>query len=175
MSYSQNFTVSQTPLNPSYVILTDTSTGTTPSQIAYRKIYVRDYDGNFIVPAGTTTNYIYWALSNNPFTINLLSMDMALNIQVDWVDINGNVYNNYTLNNNYCFSEYSKQFLYYLIQLQSQTYNIIQDNNYWSNISILWANIIGAINSVQIGNDIFASQVCLNRVSDMKKNQEYYF
>jgi hypothetical protein len=173
--FSQNFSVSQTPANPAYVIITDTSI---PQNYAgygidKRIITIKDIYGNYIVPAGTTTNYIDWALLDNPKSLMILTQDTAVNIQVDWLDSANTVL--YTLNNNYCFSQYNKQFLYYLIQLQAHTYNIIQDTNYWRNVGVFWANIIGAINAVEIGDDISASQACLNRATNMAQNQAYYF
>jgi hypothetical protein len=171
MPFSQNFTVAQTSANPAFVIITDTSTGS-DGAIDSRRIYITDCFGNYIVPSGTTTNYIDWPLVDNPISLNILTQDTAANIRVEWLDANNILYE---LNNNYCFSEFNKQFLYYLIQLQSQTYNIIQDNNYWGNVGIFWTNIIGAINSVEIGDDIFASQACLNRATNMAQNQAYFF
>jgi len=173
MPFTQSFTVSQTPLNPSIVVITDTSTGTPTSPITERRITITDYAGNYVVPVGTTTNYIVWAVGTNPITLDLLTEDMALNIKVDWYKAVNVV--EYTLNQNYCFTQYSKQFLYYLIQLQSQNYNIIQDNNYWGNVGIFWTNIIGALNSVEIGNDIASAQACLNRTNYMQQNQSIYF
>lgn len=172
MPYSQNFTVAQTSANPAYIIMTDTSTGT-DGLIVSRRITITDSNGDYVVPAGVTTNYIDWPLLDNPISLNILTQDMALNIMVEWLYAGAVV--EYDLNNNYCFSEYNKQFLYYLIQLQSLTYNIIQDNNYWGNVSTFWINIIGAINSVAIADDIFASQVCLNRATFMAQNQATYF
>lgn len=172
MPFSQNFTVAQTSANPAFVIITDTSTGS-DGAIDSRRIYITDCFGNYIVPSGTTTDYIDWPLVDNPISLNILTQDTAANVMVEWLDNTQQVL--YELNNNYCFSEFNKQFLYYLIQLQSQTYNIIQDNNYWGNVGILWTNIIGAINAVEIGDDIFASQACLNRATNMNQNQAYYF
>jgi hypothetical protein len=172
MPFSQNFTVAQTSANPAFVIITDTSTGS-DGAIDSRRIYITDCFGNYIVPSGTTTNYIDWPLVDNPISLNILTQDTAANIKVEWLDNTQQIL--YELNNNYCFSEFNKQFLYYLIQLQSQTYNIIQDNNYWGNVGIFWTNIIGAINSVEIGDDIFASQACLNRATNMAQNQAYFF
>ena len=176
MPFSQNFTVAQTSANPAFIIITDTSTP--PNDYATyninsRRIYITDCFGNYIVPSGTTTSFIPWALAHNPISLNILTQDAAVNIKVEWLNSADNVL--YELNNNYCLSEFNKQFLYYLIQLQSQTYNIIQDNNYWGNVGIFWTNIIGAINSVEIGDDIFASQACLNRATNMQTNEAYYF
>jgi uncharacterized membrane protein len=110
---------------------------------------------------------------DNPISLNILTQDTAVNIYVEWLDSGGNML--YELDNNYCLSEYNKQFLYYLVQLQSYTYQIIQDNNYWGNMGIFWVNIIGAINSVEIADDIFASQAALNRATFMAQNQSIYF
>lgn len=174
MPFSQNFTVSQTPSNPAYVIFTDTSDGDPGDyDIDIRRIIVTDCNGNYIVPTGTTTTYIEWPLNDNPISLNLLTQDTAVNVEVQWLNVDDEVL--YSLDNNYCLSEFNKQFLYYLIQLQSLTYNVIQDNNYWGNVGIFWSNIIGAINSVEIGDDIFASQTCLSRATFMAQNQANFF
>lgn len=172
MPFTQSFTVSQTPLNPSIIVITDTSTGT-DALIVSRRVTIKDSEGNYIVPSGTTTNYVVWDIGTNPLSLNVLTQDTAANIKVEWLYA-GNVVH-YTLNSNYCFTQYNKQFLYYLIQLQSLNYNIIQDGNYWGNVGIFWTNIIGAINSVEIGNDIVAAQICLNRATYMASNQSKYF
>lgn len=172
MSFSPSFSVIQTPANPSIVMLEDTSTGS-DVLISARRIYIQDYTGNYLVPDGVTTDYTPWPLSTDPISLNILTQDTAVNIRVDWVNSLG--VELYTSSNNYCLSEFNKQFLYYLIQLQSLTYNVIQDTNYWGNVAIFWTNIIGAINSVEIGNDIYASQVCLNRATNMQTNQSYFF
>lgn len=172
MAFSQNFTVAQTSANPAYIIVTDTSTGT-DGLIVGRRITIKDSNGDYIVPAGTTTNYIPWPLLDDPISLNVLTQDMAVNIMVEWLYA-GDI-PQYELNNNYCLTEFNKQFLYYLIQLQSLTFNVIQDNNYWGNVGTFWTNIIGAINSVAIGDDIFSSQVCLNRATFMAQNQSTFF
>ena len=143
MSFYQNFSVLQTPANPALLLLEDTSTtspATTPTDyeaydIDSRRIYLQDSNGDYLVPSGVTTDYIEWPLLDNPITLDVLTQDQALNVRVDWLDVDGNVL--YSKNNNYCLSEFNKQFLYYLIQLQSLTYNIIQDNNYWGNVGVL--------------------------------------
>ena len=172
MSFTSNFSVAQTALNPSLVIANDISMGV-DVDIAQRRIYFKNSQGEFVVPAGTTTDYVEWVLVNNPINIDLLTKDQALEVRVDWLDAGGTVL--YTLTQKYCFSQYGKQFLYYLIQLQSLTFNVIQDTNYWGNVALLWTNIIGAINAVEIADDIYASQVCLDRASYLASNQEKFF
>lgn len=172
---AQNFSVAQTPANPKYIVLTDTSEGLVG--VVSRRIYVQDCFGNYIVPTGNpNTQYIVWELTNNPISIDLLTKDIAANIKVEWMDDEGGEGNVlYELDNNYCLPEFNKQFLYYLVQLQANSYSIIQDTRYWDNVAIFWTNIIGAINAVQNGNDIFGSQVCLDRASYMAENQFKYF
>ena len=172
MPFSQNFTVAQTSANPAYIIVTDTSTGSDVLIVA-RRITIKDCNGDYLVPAGVTTNYIPWPLLDDPISLNVLTQDTAVNIMVEWLYAGDVV--QYELNNNYCLTEYNKQFLYYLIQLQSLTFNVIQDNNYWGNVGTFWTNIIGAINSVEIADDIFSSQVCLNRATFMAQNQSTFF
>jgi hypothetical protein len=173
MPLTVNFTVAQTPFNPAIVILTDTSTGS-DTNVTQRRIYFTDYNGNPIIPSGATTPYVQWNISDATITVNLLPTDMALNVRVDWLDVSNNVL--YTTNTNYCFAQNSLNFFYSnLIQPQSETYNIVQDTNYFSNCAIFWINIIGAQQSVIIGNDITASQACLNRTLFMIQNQADFF
>jgi len=176
MPFSQNFSVAQTPANPKYVVITDTSTGT-DENILSRRIYIQDCFGNYIVPTGNSNpQYIVWALENNPISLDVLTKDVAANIKVQWMDGEGGEGNVlHELDNNYCLTEFNKQFLYYLVQLQSNNYNIIQDTRYWDNVGVFWTNIIAAINAIQIGNDIFASQVCLDRATYMAENQFKFF
>lgn len=172
MSFSPSFSVLQSPQNPALLFFQDTSTGTDIA-ITSRRIYIQGWDGNYIVPANTTTDYIVWPLTNTEFTVDVFTQDTAANVKVEWLDSSNTVL--YTTNSNYCFSEYNKQFFYYLIQQQSLTYNVIQDGGYFSNLSTYWVNIVSAINSVVIGNDIYASQVCLNRATNMMNNESYFF
>jgi hypothetical protein len=180
MSFTPNFTVAQTALNPNIVIVSDTSTGV-DAAIAQRRIYFKNSQGEFVVPSNNPVNitYVEWVLASNPITIPsqpgevFLTKDQALEVRVDWLNAGGTVL--YTLTQKYCFSQYNKQFLYYLIQLQSLTFNVIQDTNYWGNVALLWTNIIGAINAVEIADDIYSSQVCLDRATYLASNQEKFF
>jgi hypothetical protein len=74
------FTISQTAGIPDKITITDTSTG--------RRIYLEKATGGYLVPDGTTTDYILWPLATNPFTFSVLKKDMALRIRVDWNDGN---------------------------------------------------------------------------------------
>lgn len=172
MPLTPNFTVSQIPATPSNITLTDTSTGSDPA-IASRRVYVETSQGTFLVPTNVSTDYSVWPYPTPGITLDLLTEDQAVNVRVTWVDSFGNLL--YQKNTNYCFSQYNQQYFYYLVQVQSQTYNIIQDNRYWQNMTVYYANIIGAIKAVELGNDIFGSQECLNRATFMKTNALNFF
>ena len=96
MPYSQNFTVAQTPINPAYVIITDTSTP--PNDYATynidsRRIYIRDSFGNFIVPDGTTTDYIDWPLLQNPISLNIITQTFEVILKAfSFLGINSKLY-----------------------------------------------------------------------------------
>lgn len=174
MPFTPNFSASQIPATPGNITITDTSTGSDVA-ITKRRIFVQNSQSQYLVTAGVTTNYIPWAYpSPTPKQlVNIISEDQSLNITVQWLDSFSNVL--YEKSINFCFSQYNQQFFYQLIQNQSQTYNIIQDNRYWGNMGVYWANIIGAINAITLGNDIFGSQTCLNRATYMMNNQSNFF
>lgn len=172
MAFVQDFSIAQTPQNPALCIFEDTSTGA-DAAIVSRLITVVNAAGTYVVPSGNSGNTIVWALATNPYTVTLLTQDTAASVTVDWLDINGAVL--YTKTQTYCFSEFNKSFLYYLIQQQAQAYPIIQDTNYWSNVGIFWINIIGAIKAVELADDIAGSQASLDRSTYMQANAQNYF
>ena len=81
-----SFAVSQNLGFPSVIVLTDTSTGTDET-ISQRNVYLQKADGTFLVPEGTTTNYIVWSIVLNTISIDVLDKDYALNVMVDYVNI----------------------------------------------------------------------------------------
>lgn len=172
MSLAPNFAAAQDADYPNIIILSDTSTGS-DGNISFRKVYITDDDGNYLVPAGTTTDYTVWSYSDTSISLNVLSYDMAVSIRVDWCDVDGTQL--YTLTQQYCFALYNKQFLYQLVEMQALTPSIVQDTVYFYNLAEFWALIRSAINSVELNDDISASQNCLDKATDMRIAQDTYF
>lgn len=170
MAYS--FTVAQSALAPNLVVVTDTSTDLDPS-ITQRRVYVQDVAGNYLVPDGVATDYIPWPLADVSIELDILSQDTAVAITVEWLDISNNVVEDLT--QLYCLAEFNKSFYVTLFQSQSLTPDIVQHSDYFGNLAILWQNIIGAIQAVEIGGDIASSQNCLDRATYMQTNQQFYF
>lgn len=172
MAFSPAFTVSQSAASPNLVVLTDTSTGT-DVLITQRRIYITDDTGAYIVPSGTTTDYIEWPLATNPISLNLLTQDTAANIAVQWLDVSNTVL--YSDDDDYPLIEYGKQFYFYLIQQLALNPSTYQDSNYASNLALFWTYIIGAINAINIGDSLSASQALMNKETEMQNNQSFYF
>lgn len=172
MPLTTSFSVGQPAATPNIIVVTDTSTGSDIA-VTKRRVYVQDATGNFLVPTGTTTDYIEWSYSAVSISLDVLTTDQAVNILVQWLDVSNNIL--YTENNNYAFTQYNRQFFVYLVQSQGLTPGVVQDANYFSNSAILWTMIQAAINAVEYGNNIAAAQNALNIANNLRLNQAYSF
>jgi len=77
-----NFSTSQSAGSPSVITITDTSTGSDVA-VTQRRVYLLDWQGNYVVPSGTTTNYIQWPIAQATINIDCLTQDMALEVTVE--------------------------------------------------------------------------------------------
>jgi hypothetical protein len=157
---------------PLRLTITDESSGADAS-ITQRRVYLRKADGTYLVPDGTTTQYIEWAIANSFINLDVLTKDFALAIRVDWLDVSNNVL--YTSSNTFVFTQYSELFYYGLTQQLAGNYPIIADNNYYSNKLLLRVEIDSANQAVSIGGDILASQSCLDRAAYLISKQSDNF
>ena len=172
MPITPAFTASQSGLSPTVVTLTDDSTGSDVN-ITQRRVYFQNAYGSYVVASGTSTQYMPWSYADSSQAFNILTVDLSLAITVQWLDSSDTVL--YSLTQLYCFPQYNKNFFYYLLQNQALSPWIYQDNPYNGNLALYWVNIIGAIQAVEIGADISASQNCLNRATNMMNNESMYF
>lgn len=166
------FTVAQSALSPSNVLITDTTIGPDPT-ISQRRIYVQTATGTYLTPTGTTTDYIVWSYSLPSITLDILTTDQAVAITVQWLDVSNVIVD--SLTKEYCLAEYNKQFLVYLGQLQALTPGILQDANYATNLTVYYGYIVYAIKMVEVGADIASSQNLLSKATYMMQNQNFYF
>ena len=175
MPFVQNFTTSQQAGLPTNVVLTDTSTGS-DAAIVERAVFLVDYAGNYIVPAGTTTNYVLWPLAQSSISINCLTQDTALQVTVTWVNSSGVAL--YTKTILAGFTLYNETFYYSLTQGQaaiSQPSYILQDTTYFQNKSKLRCLIDSGDQAVALGYDITSAQECYDIATYMVTNQNLYF
>ena len=172
MPISPAFSISQSANSPNLITAVDESTGSDVA-IAARRIFFQTAYGNYLVETGTTTSYEVWPYADATDSFNVLTEDSALSITLQWVNSGGTVL--YTLTQVYCLPAFNQQFFYYLVEQQALTPSVLQDATYASNMAVYWTNIVGAIQAVEIGADIAASQNCLNRATNMMNNQAMYF
>lgn len=172
MSFSENFSAGQTPTNPSIVVIVDTSVGS-DILITGRKVTITNAAGEYLVPNGTTTDFVLWSISDSSISLDILSVDQSVSIKVDWLNVSGVAI--YSLTQQFCLSMFNKQFFYSLVSAQGQTPSIPQDSNYSFNMALFWATLNGAIAAVEIGDDIAGSQSLLNQCNYMQTNQSLYF
>lgn len=172
MALNPNFTASVSFATQNLLHLEDTSTGT-DVLVAKRRVYLTKSDGTFLVPTGTSTNYIAWDYSVSFIDINVLDRDYALDITVEWLNSANVVL--YTKVYSFDFTTYSNFFHYYLTQSQASNPNIISDNNYWYNKFKLLVNIKDADNAIAYGSDIGNAQAALDKAYYLQTNQNLFF
>lgn len=171
MALVPNFTASQYSGTPSYITLTDTSTGT-DATIVNRRVYIQSANGTFLVPAGTTTPYINWAYSSISTTFSVLTQDTAASITVQWWDVSAKVTDKII---SFAFTAYNETFYYNLTQNQVANPTIIAANEYYDSKMKLRVELDSALQAISFASDIYASQAALNRATDLVANQNYYF
>jgi hypothetical protein len=172
VALSPAFTVAQTVGNPSVLVITDTSTGS-DGTITQRRVYLQKADGTYLVPDGTTTDYIEWALADTEIEIDALDKDYGLSILVEWLNVSDVVVED--LEDEYALSLYNETFDYGLTQLLAVNPLLINDNNFWNNKSDLRTLIDSGNQAIAYGGDIFACQQCFDKATELRLDSEYYF
>lgn len=178
MAISANFSASQNSGLPSVINLTDTSTGSDTS-ITKRRVYLLQANGEYLVPSGTTTNYVEWNITNvntrEPLStqINVLQKDAALSITVQWLTSSNVVVESKTTS--FSFTAYSETFYYGLTQDQVSNPSLVSDTNWYENKMILRVEIDSANQAVVFASDIFSAQAALDRASYIIQNSNFFF
>lgn len=172
MSLVPNFTAGQAIGLPSQVVLTDTSTGS-DGAVTQRRVYFKKVGNSYLVPTGTTTNYVSWSYALASKTFDILNIDYALLITVEWLDVSNNVL--YSKSKIYEFSLYGKNFQYQLTQGTISIPNVSIEGEYYLNKGRFETEIDNAAIAVElIGNQAY-SQAALDRATNYRLRQNYYF
>lgn len=168
-----SFKCTQAMGNLKTITIEDTSTGLDFTLTTYR-VYLRKYDGTYLVPEGTTTNYISVSYpDNSPFDIpNVLDKDYALDIRIDWMEGNTIKYTKTILN---LFKGYSDTFLLNLTRFQTSNQKLVNSQNYFENKSKLRTLVDDAIQAVVLANDQTAAQVCLDAAKNLTDNEVNFY
>ena len=172
MPLSPNFTASQNSGTPNLIFLTDTSTGS-DGTITKRRIYLLQSDGTYLVPTGTVTNYIEWALVDVTTSLNVLIQDTALSITVEWLTASNVLVANKTTS--FAFTAYNETFYYGLTESQVANANLTASTNWYQTKMILRVELDSAYQAISFASDIFSAQAALNRATFISTNQSYFF
>lgn len=171
MAFVPNFSPTQPAGQDSVIRLSDTSTDI-PVSVTARRVYLTDDEGNYVVPAGVTTSYISWALSDTSININCLNEMMALNVKVAWVDVGGAEIGSKTT---LCgFPSFGESVYYSLTQSQISS-NIVFDSTYYQNKLALRVELDSALQAVEVGSDITAAQAAYDRATYIINNETFFF
>jgi hypothetical protein len=172
MPLSPNFTASQNSGTPNLIFLTDTSTGS-DGTITKRRIYLLQSNGTYLVPTGTATNYIEWALVDVTTSLNVLIQDTALSITVQWLTASNVVVA--TKTTSFAFTAYNETFYYGLTESQVANANLTASTNWYQTKMILRVELDSAYQAISFASDIFSAQAALNRATFISTNQSYFF
>jgi hypothetical protein len=172
MPLSPNFTASQNSGTPNLIFLTDTSTGS-DGTITKRRIYLLQSNGTYLVPAGTNTDYIEWALVDTTTSLNVLIQDTALSITVQWLTASNVVVA--TKTTSFAFTAYNETFYYGLTESQVANANLTASTNWDQTKMILRVELDSAYQAISFASDIFSAQAALNRATFISTNQSYFF
>jgi hypothetical protein len=172
MPISPSFTASQNSGTPNLIFLTDTSTGSDVT-ITKRRIYLLQSNGTYLVPAGTNTDYIEWALVDTTTSLNVLIQDTALSITVQWLTASNVVVA--TKTTSFAFTAYNETFYYGLTESQVANANLTASTNWYQTKMILRVELDSAYQAISFASDIFSAQAALNRATFISTNQSYFF
>jgi hypothetical protein len=167
-----NFTASQYSGTPSVITLTDTSTGSDVT-ITSRRVYLLQSNGTFLVPTGTTTDFIVWPLANSSIDLDVLTEDTALSITVQWMSSTNTVVTSKTIS--FAFTAYNETFYYGLTESQVANSNLSASTNWYQTKLILRVELDSANQAILFASDIYSAQSALNRATYISTNQAYFF
>lgn len=171
--FTPNFTTSQSSGLPNIIVANDSSTGSDVN-ISQRRIFLLKSDGTYLVPTGTTTNYVQWALANSSINLDVLKKDMGLTITVQWLNVNNVVL--YTSTISFGFTAYNETFYYGLTQgeVPIVTPNII-NTDYYQNKMLLRVFLDSGNQSISFAGDIYNAQNCYDNATYLVSNANFNF
>lgn len=166
-----SFSVSQNYGNITVITIEDTSTGS-DNTLTSRRVYLRKADGTYLVPSGTTTDYIVWPIGDTTIDISCLDKDYCLDITVQWMT--GTVAT-YTATTLCLFVAYSKLFLRLRTQNQAGKPSLLSQYNYYNSKMKLRVLVDDAEEAVSLINDQTTAQYCLDAAKEITDNPSSFF
>lgn len=173
MAYtSWSFTATQTVGEESTVTITEVVVGT-DVLVTQRRVYLQTDNGTFLVPDGTTTDYVQWAIADLSIDIDCLDKDYGLRIVVEWLDVNDVVL--YDDEQFVGLTLYNESFDYLTTQLMASNRILINDNSFWGNKSKLRTLIDAGNNAISFASDLNNAQSCYDDATALRVGSQYLF
>lgn len=174
MALEASFSVVQ--LGTSTLVFTDDSTGA-DATVSERRIYLQQYDQTYLVPDGTTTDYIVWDIDDATITlVGILDRDYALDITVIWVAANPDPDGTYEYEQLTEFDAYTMTFLQGILAQKAARYpTIVNDNKFNLNVFKLYTYVLDARNAITVIQNIYLSQAALDLAYYMMQNTNNFF
>ncbi len=173
MAITPNFSSTQLAGDLSIAVFTDTSTGS--GTITGRLIYLRKYNGDYLVPDGVTIDYVYWpyvAGAGDTINIDVLDKDYCLEVTVVFYS-GSSIDSSKTIIT--LFTGYGDLFLRQLTQALSANKATISQNNFWYNKIKLRTLLDDAAQAVSLLNDQTIAQFCLDEEKKLTDNIQVFF
>lgn len=176
MPFNLDFIAIQQYPNTSNILFEDLSTGDDPN-ITSRRIYPRNAAGDLVLEEGNTLGYINWPLPiNNTLTVDLLSKDMALNIQVVCISSSPLPDSDYDVTKLEGFTKNIKQFIYDRSQDIAAQPQIRNDTTFIYYYELLQSEV----DTVELAvspdiEDILDAQSAIDRAYFVMNNQNNFF
>lgn len=175
MAFAANFSVTPNPLDPSSLSISDTSVGIDPNMTG-RNIYPYKADGTLFLPAGNSLGYINWPLSGGSTLAitGLLDKDYCLLLLINWISsapIGGSTYSKTSIAT---FTGYTNAFIYGLIQDISANPGVLNDKEYYDNLSIVQMEVDNSVQATAF-TDQFSAQAALARAKYLMDNKAKNF
>lgn len=171
MPLTPSFTITESIAFPGTLTFTDTSTGSYEGVLSSRIIYIQLWDGTYLVPEGTDTDYIIWPYADASITIEVLERSQAANVTVTWI---AGTSSPYTVTEPYAFPFYDYVFAFNKIRAQTANPNIVDSKNFYNASIQFIVNLWNAEVAVEIGEDIQASQVSFDKNYFLIQNPQVY-
>ena len=174
MPLTPNFSASVLSGTPETITFSDTSTGS-DVLVTQRRIYLLQADGEYLVPEGTTTDYVQWALANSSISLTVLSQDTALSVTVEWLNSSNVVL--YTKTIAFGFDAFGQNFFYSLSDGQVPIVNppVALSQNYYQNKLQFLCYLKSAEQAITYASDIRKAQIAYDLDNEMINNQTELF
>jgi hypothetical protein len=171
MAFNGDFSITELS-TPNVFTITDISASTDGGDpnLTGRTIFLRKADGSLLVPG------IAWDIEDDSITLDVLSKDMALDVEVVWASSDmlpdPSTYVHKELK---AFTGYGEAFNYRLIQLQSANPSVINTSGYLQHKMELRVALDNARDAVAVGEDIYSAQQMLERSNYLIANEKYFY